>query len=155
MSNSKKFFVTWEKNGQKLSGPFSAESREAAEQFIKDRMPGAENVYARTLVGVLDERIREHIKNIRIDIGEGRENDKYAIAQYDQIKERLRCCADAAYMFGEDSQQSLERTLGRMVEAGWAITGLDSHMFSFWFKSKSFHGGIIFHCSAKEWSSHT
>jgi len=149
-----KFFVTWEKNGQKLSGPFSAESRDAAEKYVSERMPGSENVYARTMASVLDERIRQHIQAIKLGDGITARRDS---AYEGAVKERLRACADAAYMFGEASQESLDRTLGRMVDCGWEITGLDGHMFSFGFRAPNagFSGGIIFHCSCKEWSSHT
>lgn len=148
-----KFHVSWEKNGQKLSGPFTAENREAMEKYIAEQIPGSENIYVQSYAGHLDSRIREHIERIKINAGTERpwENPRYA-----EISQRLRCCADAAYMFGEDSQESLERTLGRAADCEWEITGLDSHMFSFGFKAKAgYYGGIIFHCSAKEWSSHT
>lgn len=143
----KKFLVTYELNGNKMERTIEAPSREAAElQFEL-----YSNVSVRTLAGVLDERIRGHISKLKF--GERVERDP----EYKgQVKERLRACADAAYMFGEDSQESLERTLGRMVDCNWEITGLDGHMFSFGFSSPAgFWGGIIFHCSAKEWSAHT
>lgn len=146
-----KFHVSWEKNGQKLSGPFSAENREAMEKYIAEQIPGSENIYVQSMAGHYDSRIRDHIQKLLFS--DRVCNDPQYLGQ---VKERLRACADAAYMFGESSQESLERTLHRAVECEWEITGLDGHMFSFGFQAKAgYWGGIIFHCNGKDWSSHT
>lgn len=156
MTTTKFFWATWEINGEKFSSKVTAENRDAAESLVKRNVFNAENVYAYTFKGYLDEQIRKHINKLKISVEPGKENDVWASQRRTQVQERLRCCADAALMFGEDSQESLERTLGRAVDCDWEITGLDGHMFSFGFKSPAgFYGGIIFHCNSKDWSSHT
>ena len=133
-----------------------AESAELMEQKIKERFPSATNVNIRKLSYVLDAQIREHLGKIQIDIGEVKADDKWANERMGEIKSRLQCCADAALMFGTDSQESLERSLGRMVESGHKIVGLDGHMFSFQVRySFGAYGALIFHCSAKDWSTHS
>jgi hypothetical protein len=133
-----------------------AENRAEMEKKVLDSFPSAVNLSVRTLAGVLDEQIREHIQKIKIDIGEVKKDDNWANERMGEIKSTLRCCADAAYMFGTDSQESLERSLGRMVESGHVIYGLDVHMFSFGIRySFGAYGALIFHCSAKDWSTHS
>jgi hypothetical protein len=141
----KTFWYSHDSIERSSTGKVRAENREAAEKKVLEAF-GPANVTIRSYAGVLDERIRNYI-------------DKIAVTAIfpDKLQERLRCCADAALMFGEESQESLGGVLGRAVDCGWEITGLDSHMFSFGFKSPKggFWGGIIFHCNDKTWSAHT
>lgn len=152
-----KFMVTWEKNGMVRQIVRQANNRESLEKYVAKLLHDCTNIRVYSLSSWYDSRIREHIQKLKIAVEPGKENDKWASVHRAETEQRLRCCADAALMFGETSQESLERTLGRAVDCGWEITGLDGHMFSFRFRSTSggFFGGIIFHCSCKEWSSHT
>lgn len=153
--NKKKFWVTYEADGQKHAGPFTTDTTEAVEKKIQELNPNFKNIYARSMSSVLYERICYLRDKVKIDVGPNAE-EKWATIKKYEIEQRLRCCADAALMFGDDSLESLERILSRMVDCDWSIVGLDGHMFSFGFKSPAgFHGGIIFHCSDKTWSSHT
>ena len=149
--------VTWENDGMASQIVRQAENREFLEKQMAEILPDATNVRVHTLSGWYDSRIREHIQKLKIAEVTGYDAEKWSLVRKYEVEQRLRCCADAALMFGEASQESLERTLGRAVDCGWEITGLDGHMFSFGFRSVSggFFGGIIFHCSCKEWSSNT
>lgn len=147
-----KFVILWDFEGERKHMIVPANTRESVETFVNKEMSDAENVSIRDHVGWLDERIRSHIQKLKLAERVTRDPEYKG-----QVSERLRACADAAYMFGEDAQTSLERTLDRAVVCEWEITGLDGHMFSFGFQSPKggFWGGIIFHCRAKEWSTHT
>lgn len=155
MTTPIKFWVSWESDGQKCSRAVHAANRDSAEKFVQDLVCNATNIYVQTMKSAIDGQIRDQISKVKIVAEPGKENDKWNDRRRGEIEQRLRCCADMALILGEESQESLLLTLTRVVECDWEITGLDGHMFSFGFKSNNFWGGIIFHCSAKEWSIHT
>lgn len=146
-----KYQVTFTLRGENRWIQVDEETSLDAELKVKNVWPEAENVYARNMVGVLDDKIRASIQKVKFS-----ENVEADPIRKAQCEERLRACADAAYMFGLESQESLARTLDRLVHYEHEITGLDGQMFSFGFRSTAgYYGGILFHCYTKEWSAHT
>jgi hypothetical protein len=82
------------------------------------------------------------------------------IARHDLIEERLKSCCALAELLGVEAMENLANVLRRFGgnEGRFALVGLDSCAFSFsfaWGSDYRLNGGLIFHASSKQWSTHT
>jgi hypothetical protein len=152
-----KYWITFDRvreDGTDLgsfSGKYFSETQvddtREVEAEILEKFPWYQNVRAYRLTSYYYEQTYDLVSKVKIS---------ETAYEPEAIRERLKCCVHLASLLGETSQESLLNVLDRFVRCEHTITGLDSCPFSFGFRSNAgYWGGVIFHSSCKEWSTHT